>query len=198
MPKEPKDTPFAGNLVTGKSGDNSTGKVEVVQDEEDDDDSDEFEMYQSNPKAHDGTLGRNSTEVDGSKVGEKAMRRHPTLALHLNSTVQGMTSSKYGLYTPVQKWEYENGLPVDGVKNVKQWALDVGLADDGTDESPLSKKKRKVTLTEPPKYAGTTTRIMISSAEEEDTSPKDKPEGEEEAHKNTICKGKGKEKYAKD
>ncbi|KAG0593697.1 hypothetical protein M758_UG011600 [Ceratodon purpureus] len=31
-------------------------------------------------------------------------------------------SARYNLYTPLQKWEYDNGLPIDGVSDVRRWA----------------------------------------------------------------------------
>ena len=55
-------------------------------------------------------------------------------------------------YTPLQKWEYENGLDVDGVSDVKRWAIEVGLSFDGEDDAQKAKRIKKNNVIEPPKY----------------------------------------------
>ena len=81
-------------------------------------------------------------------------------------------------YTPLQRWEYENGLDVDGVTDVKRWAIEVGLADEGDDDTQKAKRLKRSSVIEPPKYGYSTARIMITSApdttdpEEEKEEPK--------------------------
>ena len=63
------------------------------------------------------------------------------------------------LYTPLQKWEYEHGLPVDGVSHVRAWALEVGLAEEDDEETQPQKKRKCARLNEPSKYGESSTII---------------------------------------
>ena len=58
--------------------------------------------------------------------------------------------STHSTFTALQRWEYENGLPVDGVEDVRQWAREVGLAGENSGDE---KKRRKLSCAiNPPKY----------------------------------------------
>lgn len=97
-------------------------------------------------------------------------------------------------YTQLQKWEFENGLDVDGVTDVKRWAVEVGLAGDGDEDGHTSKRVKRNHVIEPPKYGSSSARIMITSAPDPAN-----PEDEEETTKSqededSTCARKGKKK----
>lgn len=131
----------------------------------------------------------------GGYVGVLPVRRNAQrVALPIRGE-GGMTSSIHGLYTPLQKWEFENGFPVDGVSNVTEWAIEVGLAGGDDDDGPALKRKR---IVEPPKYGGSSGRIMISSAADPESTRNDDVDAKKEADEETDRKGKGKAKSEKE
>ncbi|KAG0598391.1 hypothetical protein M758_12G068900 [Ceratodon purpureus] len=97
-------------------------------------------------------------------------------------------------FTPLQKWEFLNGLPVDGVEDVEKWAVDVGLLEEDPDSSDPTKKRKTMGGLEPPKY-GTSSRTfeMELSLEEETNANETEEKKEDEVHESTSSR-KGKEK----
>ena len=81
---------------------------------------------------------------------------------------------------------------MDGVSNVRRWALEVGLAEDDDVEVQKSKKLKTNSVIEPPKYAGSTLRIMLSSAEEQDTPAEEEKDREPEEEMDAYTKSKWK------
>ncbi|KAG0594558.1 hypothetical protein M758_UG088200 [Ceratodon purpureus] len=72
-------------------------------------------------------------------------------------------------FTPLQKWEYENGFEVDGITDVRQWARDVGL-NVGNSGSADHVKRRKIhCAVEAPKYAFNYVLDVLSPEVEADT-----------------------------
>ncbi|KAG0574655.1 hypothetical protein KC19_VG280400 [Ceratodon purpureus] len=94
---------------------------------------------------------------------------------------------------PLQKWEYDNSYPVDGVTNVDEWAVEVCLADNVVGNGLSSIKKRRVNGMEPPKYGSSSDRIMIPSAEESTTSHSKDEEADAAEDEDSKRKGKGKQ-----
>ncbi|KAG0595018.1 hypothetical protein M758_UG131500 [Ceratodon purpureus] len=84
-----------------------------------------------------------------------------------NVAVRGLIISSRNLYTPVQKWKYLNNYPVDSVKDVPKWAVEVGLADNIEDAKNSMKSNQIGKSLEPPKYGGTSNRIHLTSVEPE-------------------------------
>ena len=100
----------------------------------------------------------------------------------------------YHPYTPLQKWEYLRGYPVDGVTDVQKWAIEVGLAEIDDDESPKAKKLKSNPVIEPPKYEGCTFRIPLSSAAEENQPDETEMESDAADDEDPVRKSKGKKK----
>ncbi|KAG0594442.1 hypothetical protein M758_UG077700 [Ceratodon purpureus] len=96
-------------------------------------------------------------------------------------------------FTPLQKWEYENGYPVDGVPDTREWAIDVGL-EVGSNDPDAQRKRRKLASAEaPPKYIASGGLNVLSSDDEDNPgSPSENPE-EDGAEKSVVSR-KGKEK----
>ena len=109
---------------------------------------------------------------------------------------EAMASSRYNLITPLQKWQYENRLPVSGVTNVEEWAREVGLTDSSDDNGTPLKKQKTLMLTEPPKYAVSSSRTMITSAEDPKSPSDECNNSDSDADEDKIRKGKGKDKSA--
>ena len=111
-----------------------------------------------------------------------------------NSIYPNFNSISVPLYTPWQKWEFDNNLPVDGVKDVEKWALEVGVLEEEPRSSNPKKRKRKAAGLEPPKY-GTSSDTVVMESISDDTSLSDDTE---EKPKETVGAGsssrKGKEK----
>ena len=105
----------------------------------------------------------------------------------------GITRSGSSLYTPLQKWEYDNNLPVDGVSDVKKWAVDVGLADAEGDQPKKSKKPKTGHIVEPPKYAGSSSRTLLTSPDDLEVPSDDDQPAKADAEEDRKRKGKGKE-----
>ncbi|KAG0597115.1 hypothetical protein M758_UG312200 [Ceratodon purpureus] len=61
------------------------------------------------------------------------------------------------LYTPLQKWEYTNGFPIEGVTDVDKWAAEVGLLDSDLGEEVPRKKIKKDHELRIPKYGSSLT-----------------------------------------
>ncbi|KAG0571611.1 hypothetical protein KC19_VG027000 [Ceratodon purpureus] len=100
------------------------------------------------------------------------------------------------LLTPLQKWQYEMGLPVEGVWNSRRWAEGVGLVSRCKDESTLTKKPRVRQDEEPSKFGG---RSSINPVHEEDMN-ESLSEEEDEADddgevKNSLPSRKGKNQW---
>ena len=177
----------------------SEAPVQVEQEEEEDIDSgDDNEVIQNSSLLRDGSRGVDPNRNSGGRVVGAGGRKFPFPGVHLNLTVQAMASSQSNFYTPLQKWEYENNLPVDGVTNVEEWAREVGLADDSDDDESAPKKQRTKMWTVPPKYAGTSFRMMITSADDPKSPSEDGKNSGSEADEDKIRKGKGKEKSPED
>ena len=99
------------------------------------------------------------------------------------------------LYTPLQRWEYENNLPVDGVEDTEAWAREVGLADARIDHSLPGKRQKKVGPQEPPKYINSDPLTfeelnLVHIATSSDAKESENIEKDKEADP----KGKGKKK----
>ena len=75
-------------------------------------------------------------------------------------------SSGEPTYTPLQKWKFENGYPVDGVKDVEAWAIAVGLARDLADSLNPKKKTRTSFLGEQPNNSRFTIPKTVDKDEE--------------------------------
>ena len=88
------------------------------------------------------------------------------------------------LYTPLQRWEYEQGYPVDGVEDVRSWAIEVGLADKEDEENQPRKKTKIDSVLDVPKYGNTCFMIEngepSNTVENVDEAPTPKPENEHE------------------
>ncbi|KAG0597016.1 hypothetical protein M758_UG304500 [Ceratodon purpureus] len=156
-----------------------------------DDEDEEEEVYLSLALSEDANTDnrRSNAVVEGVAQG-----RGVGNAINFATSGLGGVSRnavEYNLYTPLQKWEYENGLPVYGVSDVLGWALDVGLAGNDDDEDHKAKKMK---MNEPPKYAGSTCRIMLNSAEEQDTPAENKNDAEAQEEMDAYMKSKGKKK----
>ncbi|KAG0571915.1 hypothetical protein KC19_VG053300, partial [Ceratodon purpureus] len=66
------------------------------------------------------------------RVGrENRVASNPTWPAFARGTI-GV--SRCNLFTPLQKWEFDNGLPVDGVGDVKKWVVEVGLVGGENEE----------------------------------------------------------------
>ncbi|KAG0572371.1 hypothetical protein KC19_VG089600 [Ceratodon purpureus] len=97
-------------------------------------------------------------------------------------------------FTPLQKWEFLNGLPVDGVEDVEKWAVDVGLLEEDPDSSDPKKKRKTMAGLEPPKYGTSSRTFEIEACLEEETNANDAEEKkDDEVHASTSSR-KGKEK----
>ena len=59
------------------------------------------------------------------------------------------------MYRPLQRWEYEGGLPVDGVSNAVKWTNEVGLAEQREVETEAAKKDSASCFMSTEKFAGT-------------------------------------------
>ena len=96
-------------------------------------------------------------------------------------------------YTPLQRWKFENGLPVDGVSDVQTWAVAVGLARDLANSLNQSKKKMTEVAEEPPKYGNSTFTITELY---DDDQKKPSPFEDQENSKDALleCRRKGKDK----
>ncbi|KAG0594997.1 hypothetical protein M758_UG129700 [Ceratodon purpureus] len=121
-----------------------------------------------------------------------------------NSGVRALSirgSGSFKLYTPLQLWEYENRLPIDGVTNVSKWAVKVSLADEETKGSLPRKKIKETLFKEPRKYGESTVRVLEESEVTEQmaivetrTPLKSCTSGINDEEKvEEVCKGKGKE-----
>lgn len=96
-------------------------------------------------------------------------------------------------FTPLQKWEYENGYPVYGVPDTRQWAIDVGLNVGNNDPEAQQKRRKLASAEAPPKYVASLGLNVLSPDDEMNPgSPSENPE-EDVAEKAKVSR-KGKEK----
>ncbi|KAG0571703.1 hypothetical protein KC19_VG035300 [Ceratodon purpureus] len=91
------------------------GGTEVVLSDEDSDDSDAFspEILDSDYEVV--SVGDNKSLVEPGLGGGRELASNRGRPIVYGGA---MTSSKRDVYTPFQKWEYENGLPVDSITDV--------------------------------------------------------------------------------
>ena len=96
-------------------------------------------------------------------------------------------------FTSLQKWEYENGFPVDGVEDTRQWAREVGL-DVGNNDPNAQNKRRKLASAEvTPKYIYSLGPNALSPEDEDSTwSPSEGSDDDDS--ENAFVSGEGKEK----
>ena len=179
MPKE-KNNVDKMSATTSRHGDQ---KVIVLSDDEKDTpvmspkprfDIDDPSMYE-NPCLFNGKGNLDEAKRD-NKV-EKHLNGGSTSAT-IPGTQGAVTlfESEVGsiTYSPLQKWEYERGLPVNGVTDVKKWAILVGLAED-IYNSPAEDKEGKIDVhSAPSKYGGTSHPTLDGENDVEGTK-----EGEE-------------------
>ena len=124
-------------------------------------------------KAHD---GQSSITVDVVQ-SKKAMEC---------SQIGGQTS-----YTPLQKWEYEQGLPVDGVSDVCKWAAEVGLSATRGKTSVNGETEEGNRIGSPTKYVKTPTLHVIVGGDGNEADRVGNKVGEEyDEEEETISEGR--------
>ena len=111
----------------------------------------------------------------------------PNVRIHTSRPPGSLT------FTPLQKWEYENGFRVDGVTNVRQWAIEVGLEAASNDPEVQRKRKKIHCASGPPKYCINAPFKLPLPEKEGETSkaPTDSPDRAED---DVPFSRKGKEK----
>ena len=103
------------DIVGSVAKDVSEGPVKNNEQKEEEDDSVDVEMYGSTPPLH-GARSR-TTLKEGCRGGNgvggcRSVSSHKVCP---GLYAVALTFSRYGLYTPLQKWEYDNGYHVDVV-----------------------------------------------------------------------------------
>ncbi|KAG0581802.1 hypothetical protein KC19_3G010700 [Ceratodon purpureus] len=95
-------------------------------------------------------------DSDKSSLGKSSKVSQVSRPGRRTSTPSARPSTTPATSSGLQRWQYAMGLPVDGVADVGQWAIDVGLAHaDGDDKRGAKRTK----TTEHEKWTGTTFRI---------------------------------------
>ncbi|KAG0571382.1 hypothetical protein KC19_VG007400 [Ceratodon purpureus] len=133
-----------------------------------------------------------STKADGEK-DNNAVKTSRVDALPVRPLLARLNEEQR-TFTPLQRWEYENGFPVAGVTDTRERARSVGLAPD-TDDPAVQPKRRKVQCaTDPPKYSFHEPVNILSGDGEEINSPKSPmPSCNGDSSKQVSRKGKEKE-----
>ena len=164
--------------------------AENVLDEISDDDDEEQEMYEkhgilavSGIADNDTPYTKESDGAGGSTFVQKVLM--PNLRLIMPNA--RLT------FIPLQKWEYDNGFPVDGVTDTREWAKQVGL-DAGNEEGENARKRIKIgSAIEPPKYY-LNAPLVISSPEDDGISTETLPGSPSYEEDKVPTSRKGKER----
>ncbi|KAG0571623.1 hypothetical protein KC19_VG028200 [Ceratodon purpureus] len=176
------------------------------------DDSDDDDIFIYEPTVVDENLVRLSPlrqPKRGAPSGDQVIRDETHVSR--NKVRMGITRGRgsLNLYTPLQRWEFEHGLPVDGVTNVRTWAIEVGLAEEESEGTAPQKKRRCAGLIDIPKYEQSSTVFEFGEASDvKDTTPEavidqnvtgertaveeSSTEKKEDFEVASVCKGKGK------
>ncbi|KAG0594255.1 hypothetical protein M758_UG061400 [Ceratodon purpureus] len=153
-----------------------------------DDDIDDPLMYE-NP-----AILRTIRENNEENEDAFRSRNYPTESssasnVYLTSTpTTSISKARLILYTPLQKWQYERGLCVDGVTDVGKWAAQVGLVDGKCTTAESRNKMVRPLVKSPPKYGETSEYRLLKEdnvgrtiSEEERCNKLDKEEEDSES-----------------
>ena len=181
------DVRMGGNrsVLVGRPG--GLGVIEISDDEEDFCRCDEVDSKSAVDKGKE-----KATAEEGIVLDSKASR-FASLFRDARRNAIKLKTSYAPTYTPLQRWEFENGLPVSGVSDVETWAAAVGLARDLANSVNPTKKLRTAEVEEPPKY-GSSTFTITDIPDDEHNMPSPSEEQENEQHSLLERRRKGKEK----
>lgn len=178
------------NVIGGGVG--GLGVIEISDDEEDFCRCDEVDSNSSAAVEKE----KNKATVNEGIVLDAKASRFASLFRDASRNAINLRTTDAPTYTPLQRWEFENRLPVDGVSDVRTWAVAVGLARD---LATSVKKMRTGVVEEPPKYGNSTFTITdIPNDDQSRPSPSEQPENEQHAVLERRRKGKDKEDNLQD
>lgn len=189
------DVKLVGTPVVLGGGVGGLGVIEISDDEED---FCRCEEVDSNSAAA-GAKGKEKTTATEGIVLDPKASRFTSLFRDARRNAIKLRTSYAPTYTPLQRWQFENGLPVDGVSDVRTWGVAVGLARDLANSVIPSKKMRTGVVEEPPKYGNSTFTITDDPKDDHDRpSPSEEQGNEQHALLERRRKGKDKEDNLQD
>lgn len=192
------DVVNAEGVTNGLPVDNQGGAIQGAEDNViviSDDDIDDPEMYEcpNVNRVADITIVENG----GNNYPRLQCGGHtsPSFAVRLGSATESLRMTNISAYTPLQKWEYQMALPVNGVKNVEKWATDVGLQKDTEDESVRGRRRKLNDMYDVQKYGESSARNVLEKTGNEDSPKHDESEdGTDDMEVDTVDDLKGKKK----
>ena len=89
-----------------------------------------------------------------------------SFTMAVGNATEELRSVTIGSYTALQKWQFEQGLPVHGIENVEKWAEENGLSREWSEDATPSKRRKLYRMSDPPNYGEASSSGMYTFEEE--------------------------------